>query len=135
MIEELSEDKKSSPAPPRSQQSPSEVGDYELDECYSIYRQFVKDLEFVQMLADIDYVRQLHVRGYLYDPQFREYISALSYLLAPENIRLIRCPEGLWTLKAFQREGFIESIKDHANFERFQSHCVARNQRICETYR
>jgi hypothetical protein len=106
-----------------------------MDECFSIYRQFVKDLEFVQMLADIDYVRQLHVRGYLYDPQFKEYISALSYLLTPENIRLIRYPEGLWTLKAFQREGFIESTKDPSNFERFLEHCITRNQRIHETYR
>jgi hypothetical protein len=69
-------------------------------------------MEFVQMLGDVGYLRQLHVRGYLYDQRFQEYLRGLSYLFQKQWLRLIRYPEGLWNLKSFLREGFIESIKN-----------------------
>lgn len=84
----------------------------------------MKDIEFVQMLGDVGYLRQLHVRGYLYDQRFQDYIRGLTYLLQKHWIRLIRYPEGLWNLKSFLREGFIESIKDPNNFERFIMHSI-----------
>ena len=40
-------------------------------ESYELYKQLVKDLEFVQMLGDIAYLRQLHVRGYFFDKKFQ----------------------------------------------------------------
>lgn len=74
----------------------------EVEENYQLYKQLIKDLEFVQMLADIEYLRALHVRGYFYDEKFQDYIRNLSYLFNRQYIKLIKYPEGLWNLKVLQ---------------------------------
>ena len=104
------------------------------EENHQLYKQLVKDMEFVQMLADVAYLRQLHTRGYFYDEKFTEYIRNLSYLFLPQYIKLIRYPEGLWTLRSLQKEGFIESTKNPQTFERFLLFCQSRNEQIRKGY-
>jgi len=82
------------------------------------------------MLADVRYISQLHLRGYFYDRKFKDYLKGLTYLLNREYIKLMRYPEGLWNLKTLMKEGFIESIKDSHNFDKFIEHCFARNAQI-----
>ncbi len=100
---------------------------FDVEETYQLYKQLVKDMEFVQMLADVEYLRALHIRGYFYDDKFLEYIKNLSYLFQKQYIKMIRYPEGLWNLKSLQGEGFIESTKNPETFNRFLEFCKARN--------
>lgn len=44
------------------------------------------------MLGDLGYMRQLHARGYLYDPVFQEYLKGLRYLFQKHWIKYIRFP-------------------------------------------
>ena len=77
------------------------------DEIYELYLQFKKDAEFVQMLADVVYIKQLRERGYFYDSKFLTYLKGLTYLFQPTYATIIKYPEGLWNLKALLRPGFI----------------------------
>ena len=98
----------------------SEEPNQDADENYQLYKQLIKDLEFVQMLGDVNYLRELHTRGYFYYDKFIEYIRNLScYIFLPQYIKLVRYPEGLWNLKTMLREGFIESTKQPETFEKF----------------
>ena len=89
-------------------------------------------MEFLQMLADPEYLYALNMRGYFFDEKFMEYLKGLAYLLQWEYIKLMRFPEGVWNLKTILGEGFVESTKRPEAFARFLEHCRARNQQIRE---
>ena len=56
------------------------------------------------MLGDVNYIRELHKRGYFYDDHFIQYIRNLSYyIFLPQYIKMVRYPEGLWNLKSMLR--------------------------------
>jgi hypothetical protein len=68
-------------------------------EKYQSYRQMCKDVEFIQMLGNPNYVMCLLQRGYLYSKDFKDYINGLKcFLKKPELMRLIKFPEGLYNL-------------------------------------
>ena len=68
----------------------------------------VKDLEFVQQLANPNYIRELHKRGYFYDSKFIQYLQGVSkYMFLPQYAKLVKYPEGLLNLKSLLNEGFI----------------------------
>lgn len=114
----------------------SEEPNQDAQENYQLYKQLIKDLEFVQMLGDVNYIRELHKRGYFYDDHFIQYIRNLSYyIFLPQYIKMVRYPEGLWNLKSMLRQGFIESMKQPETFEKFLNFCRERNEYIWKGYR
>ena len=58
----------------------------------------IKDLEFVQMLADPIYIMQLNHRGYFYDENFQVYVKGLKYLLQRDYLLMMIYPEGVFNL-------------------------------------
>jgi hypothetical protein len=89
---DLKEDNNSQDMDENLSSEKNELNPYDTEEAYELYKQFVKDIEFVQMLGDVGYLRQLHVRGYLYDQKFQEYLRGLNYLFQRQWIKLIRYP-------------------------------------------
>lgn len=79
---------------------------------YSVYRQMIKDIEFVQMLADPRYVFDLIKRGYFHNEKFRSYINGLKYLYRPEFFKLVKYPEGFYNLDAMVEKGFSEKMQN-----------------------
>lgn len=67
-----------------------------------------KDIEFIEMLGDPRYVIALHEKGYFYNKDFREYLNGLKCFLRNMMLRrLIKFPEGLYTLELIAQKGFI----------------------------
>lgn len=50
---------------------------------------FVKDIEFVQLLCNPNYLQYLSISGYLEDKDFLKYLEYLNYLKKPEFIKYI----------------------------------------------
>lgn len=101
------------------------------DEVYRNYQQLLKDLEFIQMLANPSYVLSLVDRGYLANEQFLEYLDNLKvFYQKRELFSMIKYPEGLANLKKIQERGFSISIRNPINRDKFILSCLNKNSHI-----
>lgn len=58
-------------------------------------RRFIEELEFVQLLADPNYVHFLALRGYLEDESFIEFLRYLQYWREPPYVQHVVYPQAL----------------------------------------
>ena len=68
------------------------------------------DIEFVQMLANVEYVVWLAKEGYLSNDLFVNYLEALLYLQDPSYMHLMIYPMGISALKVLVNEGARKAI-------------------------
>lgn len=68
------------------------------------------ELEFVQSLANIQYVNWLAQNDYLADPAFVNYLQYLSYWKEPKYAKYVVYPDCLHVLTLLQSEDFRKSI-------------------------
>jgi hypothetical protein len=61
-------------------------------------KRFLVELEFVQCLANPNYLKFLAVRGYFENESFKNYLKYLVYWKTPEYIKFIKYPECLYFL-------------------------------------
>merc|ERR1712228_493564 len=71
---------------------------------------FIAELEFVQCLANPNYICFLAQHGYFKKPEFINYIKYLEYWKDPKYARLIRYPTCLRFLELLQEKKFREAI-------------------------
>lgn len=71
---------------------------------------FIAELEFVQCLANPNYICFLAQHGYFKKPEFINYLSYLEYWKDPKYARLIRYPTCLRFLELLQEKKFREAI-------------------------
>ena len=70
------------------------------------------ELEFVQSLANIQYLNFLAQNNYLADERFLNYLKYLNYWYEPENAKFLVYPNCLHILRLLQNEDFRNSIKN-----------------------
>ncbi len=70
----------------------------QLSEQYHFHCEIIKDIEFVEMLADARYVIELYNRGYLYNEHFQQYLRHLHYIRKEPLIFMLKTPDGLLNL-------------------------------------
>merc|ERR1712083_446534 len=71
---------------------------------------FQVELEFVQSLANPNYLHFLAQRGYMKDPCFINYLSYLMYWKEPAYVSYIKYPICLYFLELLQHETFRKEI-------------------------
>jgi len=71
---------------------------------------FQVELEFVQCLANPNYLHFLAQRGYMKDPCFINYLSYLQYWKQPNYVPFIKYPISLYFLELLQHETFRKEI-------------------------
>ena len=71
---------------------------------------FQVELEFVQSLANPNYLHFLAQRGYMKDPCFINYLSYLMYWKEPTYVSYIKYPICLYFLELLQHETFRKEI-------------------------
>lgn len=71
---------------------------------------FQVELEFVQCLANPNYLNFLAQRGYMKDPCFVNYLSYLQYWKEPAYVPFIKYPICLYFLELLQHETFRKEI-------------------------
>lgn len=76
-------------------------------------KRFLVELEFVQSLANPNYLNHLAKQGLLDNASFRNYLKYLLYWKEPEYIRYIKYPQCLFYLDLLQRDDLRESIKSN----------------------
>ena len=74
---------------------------------------FVRELEFVQCLANPRYLHIMLVqRNYFGDPNFVNYLKYLMYWTRPEYIKYIRYPQAIHFLRLLQDQEFRAQLAD-----------------------
>lgn len=73
-------------------------------------KRFQIELEFVQSLANPNYLNFLAQRGYFRNPTFLNYLNYLSYWKKPEYVKYIMYPQCLSLLELLQHETFQKEI-------------------------
>ena len=73
-------------------------------------KRFQVELEFVQSLANPDYLNFLAQRGYFRNQTFLNYLKYLMYWKEPEYVKYIMYPECLSLLEMLQHEQFLKEI-------------------------
>ena len=73
-------------------------------------KRFQIELEFVQSLANPNYLNYLAQRGYFKNPTFLNYLKYLMYWKEPEYCKYIIYPQCLSLLEMLQHENFIKEI-------------------------
>jgi len=73
-------------------------------------KRFQVELEFVQSLANPNYLNFLAQRGYFKSPTFINYLKYLMYWKKPEYVQYIRYPQCLSLLELLQHEHFLKEI-------------------------
>jgi mediator of RNA polymerase II transcription subunit 31 len=73
---------------------------------------FELELEFVQALANVDYVAHLARQNVFDDPQFVAYLDYLRYWTRAEYARHLQYPQCLRVLELLQRASFREALKN-----------------------
>jgi len=71
---------------------------------------FQIELEFVQCLANPNYLNFLAQRGYFKDQQFINYLKYLQYWKEPEYAKFLKYPMSLHFLELLQYEAFRKEI-------------------------
>ncbi|XP_064459034.1 mediator of RNA polymerase II transcription subunit 31-like [Ornithodoros turicata] len=71
---------------------------------------FQIELEFVQCLANPEYLNFLAQRGYLKDKAFVNYLNYLQYWKKPDYARFLKYPMCLYFLELLQYEHFRREI-------------------------
>ncbi|KAG9389645.1 tRNA transferase Trm5/Tyw2 [Carpediemonas membranifera] len=71
---------------------------------------FIAELEFVQLLANPNYVGYLAKRKYLERPEFCNYLKYLSYWRHPRYLKFLRYPQCLHFLDLLQNRDFCNAI-------------------------
>ncbi len=84
--------------------------DEELSEEEQERKRFQNELEFVQSLANPNYLNFLAQRGYFRNPTFLNYLKYLSYWKRPEYSKYIMYPQCLSLLELLQHETFQKEI-------------------------
>lgn len=69
------------------------------------------ELEFVQCLANPNYLHFLAKQGLFESSEFKNYLKYLLYWKRPEYVKFIKYPECLFFLELIQHEEMHESIK------------------------
>ena len=72
---------------------------------------FERELEFVQALANVDYIHYLAQHRYFDDARFVEYIEYLQYWRQPPYCLYITWPHCLRILELLQTERFVAALK------------------------
>ena len=80
----------------------------------------LQDIEFIQMLGSIDYMRYIIQKGYLGDEAFLEYLRYLNYLQGAHYSHFVTFPHSLGALRILcdkdvqkmlvEDENYIETI-------------------------
>ena len=73
-------------------------------------QRFLLDLEFVQTLANPQYLNFLAQRNYFKNPAFINYLKYLLYFKKDEYIKYIHYPQALYFLDLLQREQFRQEL-------------------------
>eukprot|EP00937_MAST-01D_sp_MAST-1D-sp2_P007105 g7105.t1 len=74
--------------------------------------QFEQELEFVQCLANPQYLHFLAENQYLDNPEFVAYLHYLRYWAEPEYARFIKFPHCLWLLRLLaESQSFRAELK------------------------
>ncbi|KAF2101261.1 SOH1-domain-containing protein [Rhizodiscina lignyota] len=80
--------------------------------CYGGYSRFELELEFVQSLANPEYLNYLATQKYFDDPAFINYLDYLRYWREPKYIKYLTYPgPTLKALELLQQRQFREDIK------------------------
>ncbi|KAK8793743.1 hypothetical protein JH06_4417 [Blastocystis sp. subtype 4] len=100
-----------------------ELREYTEDE-----KRFMIELEFVQALSNVFYLKWLSDNGYFEDEAFLRYLQYLQYWKQPEYARYLIYPECLYFLDKLQDEAFRYLLTDqnHINFLNLQCHLAIR---------
>jgi mediator of RNA polymerase II transcription subunit 31 len=73
-------------------------------------KRFQIELEFVQSLANPDYLNYLAQHGYFKNEKFINYLKYLMYWKRPEYVKYISYPQCLALLELLQHEKFLKEI-------------------------
>ncbi|UJR23722.1 hypothetical protein I4U23_026702 [Adineta vaga] len=73
-------------------------------------QRFLLDLEFVQTLANPQYLNFLAQRNYFKNPAFINYLKYLLYFKEDNYIKYVRYPQALYFLDLLQREQFRQEL-------------------------
>jgi mediator of RNA polymerase II transcription subunit 31 len=73
-------------------------------------QRFLLDLEFVQTLANPQYLNFLAQRNYFKNPSFINYLKYLLYFKEDNYIKYVRYPQALYFLDLLQREQFRQEL-------------------------
>lgn len=73
-------------------------------------QRFLLDLEFVQTLANPQYLNFLAQRNYFKNPAFLNYLKYLLYFKEENYIKYVRYPQALYFLDLLQREQFRQEL-------------------------
>lgn len=71
---------------------------------------FQTELEFVQCLANPNYLNFLAQRGYFKDPTFVNYLKYLQYWKEPKYAKYLKYPQCLFFLELLQYEHFRKEL-------------------------
>jgi len=80
-------------------------------------KRFIKELEFVQSLANPYYLCFLAQHGYFKNPSFKRYISYLSYFEKPEYLKYIKYPQCLQFRRLLENPIFCNYISQDQNMD------------------
>lgn len=92
------------------------------------------ELEFVQSLANIQYVNFLAQNDYLSDPAFINYLSYLNYWKEPKYAKYVVYPNCLHILTLLQNEEFRKSIVNPELINTLMNDMVKRWQNLDELF-
>ncbi|CAD6184709.1 unnamed protein product [Caenorhabditis auriculariae] len=102
-------------------------------------RRFEIECEFVQSLANPNYVNFLAQRGYFKEEYFINYLKYLLYWKRPEYARALKYPQALHILEALQSPQFRDAMAAGSNAKFVEDQLMLqwqfylrKRQRLCE---
>lgn len=73
---------------------------------------FEKELEFVQLLCNPEYIRWLFKQGYFDKPEFKNYLEYLKYFKNSKYIKFLTFPQCLVVLDMLTNEDISEKLTE-----------------------
>ncbi|KAI4291298.1 mediator of RNA polymerase II transcription subunit 31 [Pancytospora philotis] len=78
---------------------------------------FEKDLEFVQLLCNPDYIKWLYNRGFFADAAFKAYLRHLLYFKSPDYCKYLLYPQCVPIVERLLADGILDELANNTFYE------------------
>ncbi|UVC54260.1 hypothetical protein MACJ_003796 [Theileria orientalis] len=113
--------------------NPSDIATQTFDKAeFDDQFRFEVELEFVQCLSNVYYLRYLKNRGYFDDERFRAYLFYLQYWRTREYIKYIKYPYCIKILELLMDDDFVKTLSNDLSIESLKSQL--NNHWLCYKY-
>lgn len=91
---------------------------------------FIKELEFIQLLCNPEYLKWLYTEKYFSNPDFKDFLKYLMYFSKPEYLKFLVYPQCVPILELLTQDNADDLLAEELFYSKLVDiqHCIWKNR-------